>query len=325
MVQKVSIRNFKSIKELEVACRKVNVFIGEPNSGKSNILEALALLSEGFPCANVKNLVRYRHVSDLFHDQNIAAPAEVRADSLHCSLTSRQHSADVSIVSDRVQFGRYSLNSDGSHSGGSNAHLKPSVKYYMFDAAAPLNDPRPGFLLPPFGQNLVALLNSNKVLRELVKGLLGEKRLKLQIRVAESELFATKEVDEVLYSYSYPTLSETLRRIVFYMAVLETNQDASLVLDEPESNTFPFYTKYLAERIGLDPTNQFFLSTHNPYLLQSIVQKTPITDLAVFITYMRDYQTRLRQLTDAETASLLDPPTGSVADVFFNLDKFVEE
>ena len=40
----VEIKNFKSIKDLRLDCKRINVFIGKPNVGKSNILEALGLL-----------------------------------------------------------------------------------------------------------------------------------------------------------------------------------------------------------------------------------------------------------------------------------------
>ena len=46
MIEQLKIKNFKSIKDLEFPCKKLNVFIGEPNSGKSNIIEALALRSQ---------------------------------------------------------------------------------------------------------------------------------------------------------------------------------------------------------------------------------------------------------------------------------------
>ncbi len=46
MISNLTIRNFKSIKELSLSCRKLNIFIGEPNTGKSNILEALSLRSQ---------------------------------------------------------------------------------------------------------------------------------------------------------------------------------------------------------------------------------------------------------------------------------------
>jgi len=47
-----------------------------------------------------------------------------------------------------------------------------------------------------------------------------------------------------------------------------------LIFEEPEAHSFPYYTKYLAERIALDKNNnQYFISTHNPYLLLSILGK----------------------------------------------------
>ena len=43
MIRHLEIENYKSIKHLTLNCNKVNVIIGEPNVGKSNILEALDL------------------------------------------------------------------------------------------------------------------------------------------------------------------------------------------------------------------------------------------------------------------------------------------
>ena len=105
------------------------------------------------------------------------------------------------------------------------------------------------------------------------------------------------------------------------MAALESNKDATLLLDEPEANTFPFYTKYLAERIALDETNQFFITTHNPYLLSSVVEKTPLKDLTVFVTRMEKFETKVKQIPDKKLSELLELDS----DAFFNLDKLVEE
>ena len=43
MIQNLEIYNYKSINELRLNCSRLNVLIGEPNTGKSNILEALDL------------------------------------------------------------------------------------------------------------------------------------------------------------------------------------------------------------------------------------------------------------------------------------------
>ncbi len=45
MIQKIHIQNFKSIYDLEIEVGRVNLFIGENGSGKSNLLEALVFVS----------------------------------------------------------------------------------------------------------------------------------------------------------------------------------------------------------------------------------------------------------------------------------------
>ena len=45
MIRKITIENYKSIQKLEVELGRLNVFIGENGSGKSNVLEAIALAS----------------------------------------------------------------------------------------------------------------------------------------------------------------------------------------------------------------------------------------------------------------------------------------
>jgi len=45
MVEKIFIKNYKSVKYLELELGRVNVLIGENGCGKTNILEAVALAS----------------------------------------------------------------------------------------------------------------------------------------------------------------------------------------------------------------------------------------------------------------------------------------
>ncbi len=189
MFRHILISRFKSLKEVEFEARRVNVLIGEPNTGKSNVFEALAVFCE-------------------------------------------------------------------------------------------------------------ALYSSNETLRDSLR-------------------FGT--MADLFYQFSYLTASETLRRIAFFMAVMETNQGAILLLDEPEANTFPFYTTCLAERIALDETNQFFLTTHNPYVLGPLVAKTPARDLAMFVTTMDAYQTRLTPVTDQGLTRILE----SGPDAFLNLERLI--
>jgi len=72
MIKSLEIRNFKSVKRLQLDCGRINIFIGEPNTGKSNILETLGLLSFGaygiYASHGIRNFVRMELVGNLFYD-----------------------------------------------------------------------------------------------------------------------------------------------------------------------------------------------------------------------------------------------------------------
>ncbi len=91
-----------------------------------------------------------------------------------------------------------------------------------------------------------------------------------------------------------------------HLAAITTNKDSVIAFKEPEIHTYPFYTKFLAERIALDKNNQYFISTHSPYTLLPLVEKTPLKELTVNIVYMENYETRAYQLGEEEISELLD-------------------
>jgi AAA15 family ATPase/GTPase len=107
--------------------------------------------------------------------------------------------------------------------------------------------------------------------------------------------------------------------MIFYTIAIESNEDSTLIFEEPESHAFPYYTGQLGERIAFDEKNQYFVATHNPYFLLSVLEKAPKEDVNVFITYFRDYQTKVKCLNDEEVPKLMK------YDPFFNLDSFIEE
>ena len=70
------IKNFKSIKDLKLEPKKYNIFIGEPNVGKSNILEAISVLNPFYSANNkfLEGIVRYKSLLNLFFDDDLPAP-----------------------------------------------------------------------------------------------------------------------------------------------------------------------------------------------------------------------------------------------------------
>jgi AAA15 family ATPase/GTPase len=326
MIQQLSIKNFKSIKDLSINCKKLNVFIGEPNSGKSNIIEALALQSQNAVQNELsKDIFRYKTIGDLYYDFNINNSIEI--DTGDKISIFKYAIRDNGVIENQFQFILDSINEKEqylsiSHEGkviGSRYPGHTSVHFYEYKRLSGfLNDFGP-HLSVPHGENLPSLLLANPEYKKWVSEFLKSKGLTLTLKPTENEILASKIVDDEIYSYPYASLSETLQRVIFYTIALKSNKESTILLDEPESNTFPFYTKFLAERIALDITNQFFITTHNPYLLLSLIEKSKLEDINVFIVQMKDYQTIVSNLKNEQITKVLDLNT----DAFFNLDKIL--
>jgi AAA15 family ATPase/GTPase len=72
-IPSISTKNFKSIRDLQITgCSRVNLFIGKPNVGKSNILEALSTFSIPYLRENstrkLSHLIRLENLNDLLEN-----------------------------------------------------------------------------------------------------------------------------------------------------------------------------------------------------------------------------------------------------------------
>jgi AAA15 family ATPase/GTPase len=160
---------------------------------------------------------------------------------------------------------------------------------------------------------------SHKKLRDTMKNFFSGYSLKIVLKPAEMAFEVQKEEGDLIFNYPYQLTSDTLQRIIFYAIAIESNKDSTLIFEEPESHAFPYYTKWLGEKIGADTTNQYFIATHNPYLLQAVLEKTKKDDIQVFVTYYRNYQTKAIPLDPNQVSEIM------TNDPFFNLDEFIPE
>jgi AAA15 family ATPase/GTPase len=317
------IKNFKSIKDLELRCKKINIFIGEPNTGKSNILEAIGLLSYSSygTQSNLGQFVRYESMTNLFYDHILGDPITISYDESALTIqfkNGRFIGGFCPNPQQTVDF--FSLDYTRVTSFRPEPSFR-SFKFYRFLNHRSFPNQDSEFLKPSDGRNLMAIIMTNKRIKEISKEIFGKFGYRLIIRPEESKIEVAKESEDVLISFPYSLASETLQRLIFYIAAINSNQESTITLEEPEAHAFPYYTKYLAERIALgNGNNQYFIATHNPYFLTSILEKSPKEEVAIFITYLDHYQTKARLLDEAQKEKILE--MGS-EDVFFNIDKFL--
>lgn len=323
MIREVEIEGFKSIRRLRLEARRVNVFIGPPNTGKSNLLEALGVFSLPYTNGDLRSLVRCTAADNLFYNHDTEHPVRVRADANEWQLRFNPSGfPPFSLTAHREgrSLFEYQYGYDARMQGGVVSKPDPDfpICFYRFASVERFPFNEPAFLRPPAGENMLYLLLTRKSLRERVVDIFREYELRPVLKPQEGRIEVQREVDGVIIAHPYEVVSETLRRLIFHLVAMETHAGAALIFEEPEAHAFPYYTQYLAERIALDARNQYFLSTHNPYFLLSILEKARREEVAVFLTAWREGETRIRLLAEEEIETLLDLG----ASLFFNLERF---
>lgn len=322
-VKKLSIKNFKSIKHLNLDCQRINVFIGEPNTGKSNILEAIGLLSH-VSHGNAQNFVRFEILTDLFYDRILDDPLIIGFDNENLKVEFKDGRFKGFWEHMEGERRMYANVFTYDYSGGA-AYSRPEsfskFKFYRFSKRTDYGNPNSEFLQPPDGDNLLSVVMTRKRLKEIVKDIFGKFGYRIVFRPQEGKIDVQKELEDILFSFPYSLASETLQRLIFYLAAIYSNKDSVLAFEEPEAHAFPYYTKYLAERIALDENkNQYFIATHNPYFLTSVLEKAPKEEVAIFITLLENYQTKVKPLTEKQKEEILADMGYAV---FFNIEKFL--
>jgi hypothetical protein len=331
MISNLHISRFKSIKEWALPCRRINIFIGEPNTGKSNILEALGLFSFlGYSSGyTARDFLRFERTSNLFYDESLERPLEIKCDAMALTIEFKDgrfqgvcHEGGGGLMARLVAGTRIAqLHGDHGDLNVSSVDTPGGIapfKFYRFRVKEVF--PRRGseFLLPPSGDNLLSLLVANRELRSTVNAPFLSRGFRLGLRPQEGKIEVVKQIEDVIISYPYSLVSDTLQRLTFHVAAILSNKDSVLVFEEPEAHSFPAYIKQLAELIALDQNhNQYFISTHNDYFLLPLLDKAPKDEVAVNIVYYEDYETKTQQLTEKDLEE-----RGEV-DIFSKLDRYL--
>ncbi len=197
MIQTLEIQNFKSIRHLRLDCRWVNLFIGEPNTGKSNILEALGLFSIPHTW-EIRDFVRMESMDDLFYEHDISQKVMVRYDG--------GESSEISLEADQETFppqfqllspwGVRVYRSDGSivKIESPVAEAPPlKIRFYRFSPGVVFGGQPAPFLLPPRGENLPQVLLIRKDLHRMASGFFKRFGLTLLVSLRRDKLEMMRE------------------------------------------------------------------------------------------------------------------------------------
>ncbi len=331
-IENLEITNFKSIRHQKIdGCKRINVFIGYPNVGKSAILEAissLCYLQRDFD-KDFNKLCRIKFSNELFFDGLIKEPATISINS-ETKLTFQYISEQAiklnirSFASQNEVPYREITITDGRLVSSSQSPQKTNlnIKKYLFQNN--FNDFKTNGLVleSPDGKNLVDIIQFNKELRKEVIDLFKANGLKLNIDQGTNSIKGFKQLeDDLVFTIPFYQMADTLQRLIFHQAAILSNTDTVLLFEEPEAHMFPPYiAKFTSEIIFEEGRgNQYFIATHSPFVLNDFLEEAK-DELSIFLVSMKNGETIIKRLSDEELIEVYQYGV----DLFFNLESYLD-
>lgn len=341
-IDNIEIKNFKSVRLQKIeGCNRVNVFIGYPNVGKSNILEAIGLfcsLQHNHEYFRFNDLCRVRHFSELFFNKDYREATNVIInDKLLLELIVIQSNDLIVRISTTVDhagnqdkdkiFSAEVNNRDFNYknpivtSESNYNHIVGSILKYEFKSDGIINQQRPLALAIPFGANLLDILQRDSNLRREIASIFDSYDLKLFIDGEEIK-FLKYLSDGTGVSIPYHQVADTLKRLIFYKAAIKSNKNSILLFEEPEAHMFPPYiSKFTSDVMHDENNNQYFIATHSPFVLNDFMEDMDKDELSIYAVGLKEGETRIRRLTDEEITEVYQYGI----DLFFNLEDYLKD
>ena len=225
MIRRVRVRGYKSLKEIEVKLRPLTVFIGPNAAGKSNLFDALGLLSRSVTSRNLAEAFKEHRGAPLeafyYGDQGLKGLLARSTVEFTIEVDVELSSEVVRAVEQRIQDMREGLPEDGNTSGPSRRRVTEPLLRYTLTVQMAVES---GYLRV-MEEQLVALTRDGRVKasrRAFIEPVKGRLRLRLegQARPTEYEVGLDYTlVSMPLYPPHYPHITafrEELSRWRFY-------------------------------------------------------------------------------------------------------------
>jgi AAA15 family ATPase/GTPase len=326
-IEHIRISNFKSLQSCVInGCKRINLFIGKPNVGKSNILEALSLFSIPFLKENtskkISNLIRLENETELFFNGNTREGAFVET-NIGKSILRYNPKEGLTALVDFFSGGLYrDIIIDDKLIVKGIADLpgfKPPIKKYAYKQDIAYKKGHAKYLIPPFGYNLFSILEEYSDLKKDVIALFKEYRLELAFDKASQTIKVIQDnKEDGLFLIPYNSIADTLQRIIFYKAAIASNENSILLFEEPEAHSFPPYMTHLTQEMIYGKTNQYFIATHSPFILNDLLENAR-EELAVFVVGYENHETKTNQLTGDQLHEVFQ----NGVDLFTNNESFL--
>lgn len=290
----LKIEHFKNIPHADLTLKPINIVIGKPGTGKTNLMEAIAMLGLRYlypTPAYWQRMVRFSQPLDWFPNlkSTKVIKAEVSKGVLARTLTVRYNEETREGMLELYLFDKFDDQRTSlfvSKFEGNKFTISPRtllendelcpIRPYCFDSSIGTNKRlfADTYLEPPFGKNLSQLVEPNTELGNLFENHLKSAGYRPIIEAGSGKIKLARVYDlEHFYgTIPFEGISESWQRYFFFFAGLVSNQKAFLLFDNPASGLHAQHIELLAEQLAENDQNQYLISTHHPLLIKAILR-----------------------------------------------------
>ena len=325
LIENVRVENFKSLRDVQIGnCKRFNLLIGKPNVGKSNVIEALTTFTVPYLSSKEKvfsSFLRVDKPAQLFYNGDVTAEVSVIAG---------EYSTTIKYKNTQELIFKLHAPDNSKEFNVVDLHIRkplteyPTFKTYLFSQhgnnklSTSIDMP---FLCPLGGNNLMKVVSENPRITALFQEILKPYNLKLIFNTAEQEINISKEIDGTTsYIVPFDGIADTLKRYLFFAAAIMSNEESVIMFEEPEAHAYPPMISKITQLIVENPKNQYFITTHSPYVLNEFLSGTTYSDLAIHLIDYKNGETIVRSLSEEE----LEEVYNDGIDLFFNHEIFLD-
>ena len=322
MLEKVIIHNFRSLRDIEVDLKKVNLLIGPNNSGKSNFLKALQYFST---VNNLKKLGNVEFKSNQRLSDNVLIFMNIEKDKLgYFHFIKEKDELDggyFDIILNNPDLLKYEtthklnriiytkLNKDNI----SNAKLTrfnkefKNLKIYRPDPNKLRSYQNLGAeeYIEEDTSNLVSFLDNMRDSKpEVLDAIVNDLKICIpnfeDIRFRkEQDNVSKKQIGLIDKNRNIFWSDELSEGVLYFLAILailhQPNPPKILLLEEPERNVHPRRIKEILDlifRLSEEKNIQVIMTTHSILVVDEFKNNTD----AVFVFDMKDGETKIKNL-----------------------------